>query len=180
VQPPTEIEPTTVEAEDFIVQLKTLSENRKEEDRRTRNRSDIFSQLEIDPHYLNDQTPAKLLEFEFQMGSDLFLSRIADLYDQTQQVDKATCSLLETSTPILGQHFDILEGHRDGIQKLLEKIGDLRTKMGNIKERKEYLVLAKSKEKKLIKAKIGWLNQIRLKNEAAFLQIRTLDEAFAS
>lgn len=133
---PAEIEPTVADAEDFIVQLKTLSENRKEEDRRTRNRGDIFSQLEIDPHYLNDQTPAKLLEFEFQMGSDLFLSRIADLYDQTQQVDKATSSLLATATPVLEQHFDILEGYRDGIQQILEMVGDLRTKMRNIKARR--------------------------------------------
>jgi hypothetical protein len=66
------------------------------------------------------------------------------------------------------------------VNELIVRIGKTRQFIAQIKERKEYDIGGLLKKKKLIKEKLHLLKNVKAKNEAAFLQITNIDQAFAT
>lgn len=66
------------------------------------------------------------------------------------------------------------------MEEILALLTKARLGLKSIKEKKEYTILELLKKKRLLKEKLHLLKSVKGKNEAAFIEITNIDQAFAT
>jgi DNA repair ATPase RecN len=114
------------------------------------------------------------------LGSDWFLERTETLYEQVMEITKAVKQILENRGEALQDYFKELEGSCRRVAELIEQIGAARLMLRKMRERKEFTIGKLLKKKRVIKDKLQLLKNVKNKNEAAFLDITNIDQAFVT
>lgn len=118
----------------------------------------------MEPHFLEETDPKKMVEFEFHLGSDSFLERTEALYNQLAEIGEVVLQLLDGSADAVREYFQGLEDSHKRLEELLALLVRARLGLKSIKEQKEYTILGLAKKKRLLKEKLQLLKSVKGKN----------------